>query len=308
MRCLALPLAALVLALAGCGLGEGAEREGGAELRVTRSFGQELLDATEVERVREDQTVLRALDSEHEIEARFGGKFVQAIDGLAGTTEGGRHDWFYFVNGIEAPVGAADFELSPGDVVQWDYRLWEGAMRVPAIVGAWPEPFVHGFRGKRLPVRVECAEPEGEACAETRRRLDDAGAPASAAELGTPAGSEVLRVVVAPWRVARRLSSIRSIENGPERSGVFVRFEDGGRELVLLDERAEPVREAPPGSGLVAATAFSETDAVWVVTGVDDAGVLAAARALDNDTLRDAFAVAVTPEGSVELPVVEGSS
>ena len=58
------------------------------------------------------------------MKTRYGGRFVQSIDGLAGSGAGGFADWFYFVNGIEAAVGAADYELSPGDVVQWDYRNW----------------------------------------------------------------------------------------------------------------------------------------------------------------------------------------
>ena len=42
---------------------------------------------------------------------------------------------------------------------------------------------------------------------------------------------------------------------------------------------------------------------MWVITGVDDAGVLAAAEALDQDVLRDAFAVAALPGGPVKLPL-----
>ena len=113
-----LGLVCAALALAGCGLGPGEEREGGAELRVTRDFGHELLAEATSEAVREDETVMRFLQSEREVETRYGGKFVQAIDGLAGSGPVGRRDWCYFVNGIEGDVGAADFELSPHDVVQ----------------------------------------------------------------------------------------------------------------------------------------------------------------------------------------------
>ena len=52
-------------------------------------------------------------------------------------------------------------------------------------------------------------------------------------------------------------------------------------------------------------TAFEDEALVLVVTGLDDAGVEAAAQALDRETLRDAFAVAVTPEGPVKLPLME---
>ena len=29
-------------------------------------------------------------------------------------------------------------------------------MRVPAVVGSWPEPFVHGFQGKHYAVNIVC--------------------------------------------------------------------------------------------------------------------------------------------------------
>ncbi len=76
-------LAALVL-LAGCGsFGAGGE-EGTATLWVTRDRGAEvLLDA----RVDAGQTLMRALASKAEVETRYGGRFVQSIDGLAGSLE-----------------------------------------------------------------------------------------------------------------------------------------------------------------------------------------------------------------------------
>ena len=299
-------LVTCALALAGCGIGEGEEREGGAELRITRDFGHTRLAAGRVERVREDQTVMRLLRSAHDVDVRFGGGFVNAIDGLESKGGSRRRDWFFWVNGIESGVGAGTFELSPGDVVQWDYRRWDAAMRVPATVGAYPEPFLHGFEGKRLPVRVECADPEGDACEQTQDALAGAGVRVSGAKFGSSAGGEVIRVIVAPWHEARRLASIRTVEEGPDRSGVFVRFADGGRRLELLDDGGDTAAEEGPGAGLVAATAFADAKAVWVVTGVDDAGVLAAARALDERTLRDAFAVAVTPRGVRKLPLVDG--
>ena len=72
---------------------------------------------------------MRFLRADNDVETRYGGRFVQSIDGLSGQGAGGYADWFYFVNGIEADVGAAEYELSPGDVVQWDYRDWRGARR-----------------------------------------------------------------------------------------------------------------------------------------------------------------------------------
>jgi len=297
--------ALLSAVLTGCGLGPGEDLGGASELRVTRDFGTELLASASLEQVRDGETVMRFLRSERDVETRYGGGFVQSIDGLEGGGAAGQVDWFYFVNGLEAETGAAERALAPGDVVQWDYRDWGEAMSVPAIVGAYPEPFVHGLEGKRLPTRVECEDDSAPACEEVKRRLTDAGVNVTSAPLGAAAGSEVLRVIVAPYEVARRSQAGASLERGPGESGVFARFGAGGATLELLDQNGEVASTAGPGAGLVAAAAPPGERAVWLVTGVDDAGVEAAARLLDEATLRDAFAVAATPEeGPVTLPVV----
>lgn len=302
--CLWILLAAM-LSLGGCGLGPGPQRAGsGAELRITRDFGQQRLAARRVERVHRGQTVMRLLQESRRVTTRgAGGRFVQSIDGLAGEGATGRRDWFYFVNGIEAETGAAERVLAPGDVVQWDYRRWDRARRVPAIVGAYPEPFVNGIAGKRVPTRIECEDDRGSACREVKQRLGREGVPVTSAPLGVAAGPDVARVVVAAWPRARTLRSAAVLEDGPGASGVFARFAESGRRLELLDADGRVARAAPPGTGLVAATRGTGGELIWLVTGLDDRGVEAAARALDGRTLRDAFAVAAEPSGPVPLPV-----
>ena len=61
------------------------------------------------------------------------------------------------MNGYEGDRSAADYELHAGDVVWWDHRSWEGQMRQPVVVGAFPEPFLHGWDGNRRPAVVEGA-------------------------------------------------------------------------------------------------------------------------------------------------------
>ncbi|MEA2478727.1 MAG: hypothetical protein QOJ07_649, partial [Thermoleophilaceae bacterium] len=139
-------LAVLVAALAGCGLGPGKAKDGGAELRVTRDFGQtEIGRPAKRTKLRDSDTVMRFLQSERKVSLKYGGGFVQSIDGLSGGGASGRQDWFYFVNGAEADTGAADHKLHSGDVVQWDYRNWIATMHIPAIVGAFPQPLRDGL-------------------------------------------------------------------------------------------------------------------------------------------------------------------
>jgi hypothetical protein len=301
-------LAALLCAvlLAGCGLGAGEKLEGaGVQLRVTRDFGHETLGAKSERHVREDQTVMRLLRSDFDVDTRYGGRFVQAIDGLEGRGVSGRRDWFFFVNGVESEKGASEYELSPGDRVQWDYRPWDEAMAVPAIVGAFPEPFLHGLEGRRLPVRVECEDAGAPACREANDRLKSVGVPTSSATVGAPATQKVTRLVVATWPAARIVRGADELEQGPDASGVFARFTEGGRALELVGESGDVARTVHPGdgTGLVAALRPRADELVWLVTGLDDRALLAGARALTEGRLRDAFAVAATGSTVEKLPL-----
>jgi hypothetical protein len=125
----------LVLALAGCG---GTQEKGKATLWVTRDRGEQVLL---VRQVPAGLTAMQALDRMADIETTYGGRYVQSINGIDGSLSG-RHDWFYFVNGIEADRSAAEVRLHPGDVEWWDYRSWARQMRQPVVVGAFPQPFL----------------------------------------------------------------------------------------------------------------------------------------------------------------------
>ena len=181
MSRLALALATAVLfgavVAAGCGVGEGEAAEGEASLRVTEAFGAtELVDAT-LEDPTESDTVVRFLDANAEIETSYGGNFVDSIDGLGGSTvDGGSQDWFFFVNGYYSDIGAGEATVEPGDRIWWDLREWREAYRVPAVVGSWPEPFLHGFGGERLDTVVECvADTDPAVCEDVADKLREAG-------------------------------------------------------------------------------------------------------------------------------------
>ena len=68
-------------------------------------------------------SAMEALRRKADVETRYGGRFVQSIDGLEGSSSS-QQDWFYFVNGYEADLSAADYELHDGDVLWWDRRSW----------------------------------------------------------------------------------------------------------------------------------------------------------------------------------------
>jgi hypothetical protein len=301
----ALPCA---IAAAGCGFGPGSSSDGDATLTVTRDFGAERLVDAKLSDPPESETVMRFLDGEADVETRYGGGFVQSIDGLEGGERGDQaFDWFFYVNGIESPIGAAEARVYGGDRVWWDYREWTGAMRVPAVVGSWPDPFVHGSEGKAFPVRIDCLAEEDD-CSAVADRLEAEGVPASISTERAKLGEELLRVVVGPWEEVRQDRAAAQIEDGPASSGVFADIEQaptGDYDLVALDPSGQEVTRGrvASGSGLVAAVRLGEEQPTWVVTGTDEAGVDAAIELLDTDSLRDRYAVGVDPRGEFALPV-----
>jgi Domain of unknown function (DUF4430) len=305
-RLLAAAVALCAAAVAGCGLGPG-QNTGSAELTITRDYGARELGRSAVE-LRESDTVMRVLDRGAEIETRYGGRFVQSIDDLAGAAEDGRRsDWFFFVNGIESPIGAAEYDPADGERLWWDYRDWSTAMRAPAVVGSFPEPFEHGFEGRHWGAGVYCGGARSQ-CGLVNQRLSEQGietGDAPGAEDDGSAGDEI-RVLVGPWDTINADPVARLLAGGPQRSGVFATFSgvEPSIGLTLLDQRGRVAETLAAGAGLVAALRPGDGPPTWVVTGTDAAGVGAALDLLDERKLRNHYAVAaVSDQGSVGVPV-----
>lgn len=305
-RALALLPAALV-ALAGCGLGAGPASDEAVRLTLTRDFGQTPIADRRIEDVPEAETVMRLLQrNSRDVKTRYGGGFVQCIDELCG--EGSKSvDWLYFVNGTDAPKGAAATRVRGGDRIWWDRRDWSAAQRVPAVVGSFPEPFLHGpGTSKRLPVRVECEDLESAPCRKVASELVRFGIPAAKGTLRRSITSETLRVVVGPWAALRDDNALALLEDGPSASGVFAEPRPSGDAIALLDPRGRAVRTLRAGGGLIAATAAGDDPPVWAVTGTDDAGLAAAAQLFGERGLRSHFAVAVEGGRAEALPLEAG--
>ena len=271
----------------------------GVSVVVSRDYGAKVLDRSSSGSVKTGETVMRYLQRHFDVTTRYGGGFVQSIEGLSGDADA-QQDWFYYVNGIEADTGSAGRKLADGDHVWWDHRDWQAAQRVPAVVGSWPEPFLTGEEGRQIPLAIVCGGPE-RACDEVRSRLAAEGVKrVSSAGLGAGVGQKLLRIVVGPWNKIKTDPAASLLGKGPQASGVFAKATDGG--IQLLDE-AGKVTSTLTGGGLIAATRFQDQQPTWIVTGDDDAGVEAAAASLREDILENRFAVAIDHGRGVPLPV-----
>ncbi len=299
---IALLLCGAAIAVAGCGLGAGAG-VGKVDLTVTREFGATKMSESSAE-ANESDTVMRFLEGHDEIETRYGGGYVKSIDGVSEAQRGGHpYDWFFYVNGIESPVGAAEVSLNGGERIWWDNHDWSATEHVPAVVGSWPAPFTTGWEGHDPTVVVECLG-GGAACGEVTAALEGEGV-----EIAKGSPKNALLVLVGPWARLRSDPAAALIEGGPAESGVYAEFarDGGGWGLVGLDENGGKARDFGAGAGLVAATRHYEDPPVWVVTGGTAAAVRAAAGSLTTADLGDRYAVASEAGKVTPLPLPAGS-
>ncbi len=224
----------VALALAGCGgAGPGAS-DGNARLWVTRDRGNEVLvDAV----VPAGQTLLRALRSQAAVTTRYGGGFVQSIDGIEGNAR--RHeDWFWFVNGLAGNTSATSYRVRAGDIVWWDYRDWSGdADTLEVVAGAFPEPFLRGYDGHARPTSVRYAA----GLREDAQRIAEALRTDDVAAHGVPAaaGANLFELEAGALHL---VASMRSPGSGP---GGAVRFSFAGSVEALLAGTFERRFSAP---------------------------------------------------------------
>jgi hypothetical protein len=302
----ALLASAASAAIAGCGLSQ----TGGSpavSVTVTRGFGSTRIAAASRPNPAGSETVVKLLRAWFSVtvDGRPGATRIASIDGLpAGASS---LSWRYYVNGVEPAIGAELTKVHPGDRIWWD--LNDGGAASAAVVGAFPEPFVHGLAGRRLPTTLDCAGDVAAACRRVEATLTAAGVPVARQLIGTGSGPDTLAVEVGTWADIHGELVAGLLEHGPSLSGVFARpVAPTGHQLQVLDSGGHVVRTLGADTGLIAAVADPDERArnryaapTWLITGTDAAGVSAAAAALNERRLRDHFALVI--HGGTDLPL-----
>jgi hypothetical protein len=295
----------LVVALAGCGLIT-ASAPTSVQLLVTSEFGARVVHRSGALHTSAHETVLSLLRRYYTVGLSADGRHVQSIDGIPAATSAAAGEpsaqWFYYVNGVQSSSSPATRRVHPGDHVWWDLHDASHTEDAAALVGSFPEPFLNGVEGKRLPVRIECVSASGPACRAVTAGMRESAVPAAVAAVGSGGAPETLRVLVGPWaRIGGELA-VEGVARGPRVSGVYATFSADGATLTLLDRDGQTVRQLTGDAGLVAATQSAKEQPVWLVTGTDEAGVELAARAFNRTALADHFAVALSSGAVIALP------
>jgi len=308
-------LVTLALALAGVGCksrGEPLPAGSSATLVVARDFGREVVLSEGVELAR-TMSAMDMLKEAAAVEIAYGGGFVNAINGIRShytATRSAKDDWFLYINGISAKAGAHDYTIRPGDVERWDFHHWGYRSFVPALIGDFPEPFIHGYRGKVYATVVVYEQSFKEEAEALRDELTELGVnEVSTVETGALSGNDkahsnliLLGIMDSPL--------IAKLDEIYRKLGFFARFKDG--RLQALDTKGHVAAEYGPGVGIIQATQSpwnpdgvgASKNVVWMVSGVDEAGVRNAAQALINrhDEMRHLFATIVAGEEIIMVP------
>lgn len=292
---------AAVGAVAGCGVGAG-DTPQDVGLRVTDRFGGEVLIDRPQAEVEGEDTVVRLLQRNADVDTSGSGTFVGAIDGRVGgeSQDGSSPYWIFFRNGIFSDQGAANVPLRSGDRVWWD-RHDQRIANVQAVVGAFPMPFAARDGDGAVAVDLGCADVDGPACRVAGERLAAAGVAVTATALNPVSEPPRLRMIVGAWDELRRDPVAARLEQEPRVSGVLARVR--GSQLIpyRADGSAAPAVRA--GWGVVAATRIQRGPVTWIVTGRTAADAAAAAEQLTAETLAGAFALHVRDGAAERLPL-----
>jgi hypothetical protein len=279
---------------------------GTGELRVSRDFGLRTLVQRRLS-VPVSATALGLLSAGADVRTSYGGAFVNSIDGIASTyggSGGPQADWFYYVNGMQATVGSAQYRLRANDRVWWDFHRWEFVSSVPAVVGQYPAPFVSaGEDGRARPAAVVCApgsDRSGVAIAGALRRAGVTSVTVAAwpSVASVPSGSNL--VLVGTWSQLSGLAAVRSAAENPRTSGLLARFDAHG--VTALDALGRTGTRLPSAGAIIATCRTEDPQAaMWLVTGSETSDVAVAANMLADRSaqLQGRFGVVVARSGSV---------
>ncbi len=279
---------------------------------VTNYFGMNVLkDRTLL--LEEGSDAMRALQEAAEVRTAYGGGFIQAVDGLESAYgaggSGARLDWFFYVTGHMADVGASAYVLRDGDRLIFDYHRWDYSMFTPALAGCFPRDLLRGYGGGFASCRVIYSRGWEDEAKGLARALGEAGGECAVEELEdgwSPRGG-VLEVVLGPWEELVAVPTLAEAMRERRARGIYAYFDRG--ELVILDQCGRESLRIGEGAGLVTCTGPRLGEGgVLLITGIDREGTERALEGLREqaEAQEPLMTMAWTDGLMLPVPAVEG--
>lgn len=282
----------------------------GVRLLITQNFGQNvILDKTVS--LNDKSNVMDILKANVDVTTKWDDSFISGINGLETSNSGmngQRLDWFYYINGICPNIGACDYELQNGETVWWDYHAWEMSSANSAVIGCYPEPFIHGYNRKISTITIMASSGNQSLAAELEKALREQGA--ASINIEGLHNEKVMHrsgptIVVGTWDEFQTIAELDKFNQAYKKTGTGVHFSVKG--LELLDYKGNPKQTITGNAGVIAAFGSGLGDAapLWLIVGIDQNGLEQALRLLINEPAKISgfYSAAVVDSQLIRLPL-----
>ncbi len=267
-------------------------------LVVSENFGRTVIGKWEFDPGR-GMTVMDMLRNVTEVETSYGGLFLHGMFGLTSKPQK-QTDWLYYCNGVYMKKGLASYIPGPGEVVQVDYHHWGGFSFSPGFLSGYPSKLVYGLAGERRNTTILCSEEVVGLGSGLARNLEDLLGYRPEVFSGLQEdlnGNIILLATTYNCTLFRRFQ-----EWNPNAMWPFV--VEGGK-IQLLNATSSQRSELEQGCA-VQCMGFPNKD-LWMVflIGTNESWLKKGLASLnEGDGEKYACGFAVTPDGTINLPVI----
>lgn len=285
------------------------------DLIVTNNFGHNKMVSKNVGLVK-DEVGMEVLFRNLDIKTAYGGGFVNSINGLESKytffsgADRKKEDWFYWVNGILAPIGVAEYKPVSGDIIWWDYHEWNTTMFIPAIIGSYPQPFKSGFGGKNPGTVIMYTDDFKDEAQKLKKSLLSQGVKSIDTILYNAniiEKSDKYIILVGKWDdISKNSKKLKDINWKNKLEGTYVKFE--GNNLETLSNTGKIVKSFKKAGAIYATSSgMGSTVPMWLVTGNDEAYVKKAVNILIDkpQSIKNYFGAVITDDDIIQIPYVQ---
>lgn len=275
-------------------------QENTAKLWITHNFSSCKLLEKKVEI--DNSSVMSILKNNAQIKTAYAGGFVAEINGLASGEESGmRSDWFYYVNGIMANIGALAYFPQANDVIWWDYHSWDNTVYISSVIGCYPQPFLNGYNGEVSKTVILHTKTFSEEVNQLKASLFQKGVKEVKLEeyQGDIPQENLFFILIGLWNELKDDKRIIGIVENYTKTGFFVKFKDS--QLQALDIKGNIAREFNDAAVILSIKAgFQSTNPLWIITGTNNIEIRDAIKFLTRESEKIKFhSAAIISKGKV---------
>lgn len=275
-----------------------------SELFVSTGFADKTIYNEKLE-VNQGDTVYDLIGRSLKVEAQAGG-FITSVNDIKPDKSGG---WFYSVNGISSDCSAKDYILKGDEKILWDAHNWSEKTSVQSVAGAYPEPFINGYKGQTKGAVIFYSDDSKKEAETLAKNLE--GLHAKKVEVKSLSDAQEIKadrpvIVLGSWKGIEKNSKVKELAGQGTKAGIFARFEAEG--IKLLDSNGEAVESHTDNISVIAASGvgFFDPNPVWIITSNDSQGVGKAVELLckNPEKIKGFFGAAIVNGEVKRLPVL----